>query len=226
MKTKTALLKLGVLILVVSLGITGFYLLSNRNADSSTGKVRVACVGDSITEITGYPENLSRLLGEGYDVGNFGFCGSKVSLDSDNPYMYSEAFQDAIQFQPDIVVVMLGTNDASLSLEQFRGNFVDDYLTLLQRFQSLPHKPQIWIVKPPPVFNETLGLGIEAFDCEIIPAIEQVAVKAGLPTIDVYSKMGNSTYFVDGVHPNAVGAKVIAQTVSNTITAAQQPTPK
>jgi len=153
------------------------------------------------------------LLGKKYLVGNFGVCGSKITLDSDSPYLYSNAFKDAAKFQPDIVVIMLGTNDASPELEQYHGTFANDYLTLIERFQALANKPQVWVVLPPPIFTDWMGLSIEAFSREIIPAITQVAAKKNLPIIDVYSAMQNPCYFTDGVHPNEEGAKLIAEAV-------------
>jgi len=184
---------------------------------NSTTIIRVACVGDSITELTNYPTILSRLLGKNYVIDNFGVSGAKVTLDSDSPYLYSEACRDATKFQPNIVVIMLGTNDAALDFEQYRGNFVEDYLTLLERFQSLASKPQVWVVKPPPIFADEMGLSIEAYDTEIIPAIIQVANKKNLPIIDVHSALQSPRFFSDGVHPNGEGAKLIADVVYRVI---------
>ena len=56
-------------------------------------KVKIACIGDSITAGTGitdkanysYPAVLGKLLGDGYEVGNFGIGGSYI-LPSDNKY--------------------------------------------------------------------------------------------------------------------------------------------
>ncbi len=190
----------------------------SENGKSSTARTRVACVGDSITELTNYTNYLSDKLGSNYAVGNFGACGSKISLDSDNPYLYSDAFKDATEFQPTIVMIMLGTNDASLSLEHTRGDFVEDYLTLVKNFQSLESKPQVWIVKPPPILDENMGLSTYDFNQEIIPAFEVVAARANLPLIDVYSALQNPSYFTDGVHPNEEGAKLIAEVVYRALT--------
>ena len=185
--------------------------------NSSTTTIRVACVGDSITELTNYPTILSRLLGKNYVIDNFGVSGAKVTLDSDSPYLYSEACRDATKFQPNIVVIMLGTNDAVPDFEQCRGNFVEDYLTLVESFQSLASKPQVWVVKPPPIFADGMGLSIEAYSAEIVPAIVQVANKKNLPIIDVYSALQSPRFFTDGVHPNEEGAKLIAEVVYRVI---------
>jgi acyl-CoA thioesterase-1 len=181
-------------------------------------QLRVACVGDSITEMSGYPAYTSELLGSKYLLGNFGVCGSQVLLGSDCSYMYSVAFKSAKEFQPHITVIMLGTNDACPNLEQHQGNLIEDYLMLVRGFEALVSKPKIWIAKPPPIFNEDLWLSGKVMDRIVIPAIEQIAKRAKLPLIDVYSALSDEGYFVDGVHPNEKGARVIADVICKAIT--------
>jgi lysophospholipase L1-like esterase len=212
-KKKLRLLAIGLVILLVSSGIATFYILAG-NKKTSADKIRVACVGDSITEGTKYPADLSKLLGANYTVGNFGVGGSTVSLNSQNPYMNTSAFQNATEFQPNIVIIMLGTNDAHPDLKQYNGSFVDDYMKLVAAFQALASKPKIWIVLPPPVFNNGTGISTEYFTYNVIPSIEQAAKETNLPVINVYSALANySDYFPDGVHPNSEGAKLIANEI-------------
>ncbi len=181
--------------------------------------IRVACVGDSITEGSGYTTKLCELLGENYSVGNFGEDGSTVTLASDKPYMEQDEFQEALNFRPDIIVVMLGTNDARPDFQQYNENFDEDYIRLLSYFQELKNKPQIWVVKSPPIQNNSLEISAPFFNKNVIPQIEHVADDLDLPTIDVYGAFGNrSDYFWDGVHPNSNGAALIASTVYNAIT--------
>ena len=64
--------------------------------------VRVACVGDSITYGHGikdrlhdaYPGVLSSMLGEKYDVRNFGVSGTTTMMGTDMPYMNEQAYKD------------------------------------------------------------------------------------------------------------------------------------
>jgi lysophospholipase L1-like esterase len=185
---------------------------------STQNIIRVACVGDSITEGTYYPMDLMILLGTNYSVGNFGVGGSAVSLDSGKPYMNEDAFQGAKAFQPNIVLIMLGANDASPLNSPSNDSFVEDYRQLIGAFQMLSSKPKMYIVKPPPVFSDETGLNPEFFLKNIIPNIEKVAEQTNLPIIDVYSALANnSNLFPDGVHPNAEGAQLIANTVYQAI---------
>jgi lysophospholipase L1-like esterase len=202
-------------ILVASLAVLFF---ETRGA-TPTSSIRVACVGDSITSDTEYTDILSEMLGSSYRVMNFGVGRTTVSLQADKPYLnQSELFYVAERFNPDIVVIMLGTNDAFFVQER-RCNFVDDYKLLISQFESLSSHPKIYIVIPPPVFNNTIGLPAEVLDDEIIPLINQTAIDLNLPTIDVHTPLLNSPNdFEDGVHPNVDGSEVIATEIYNAIT--------
>ncbi len=180
------------------------------------GKIRVACVGDSITGGTNYPSYLAGLLGSKYEVGNFGVGGTTASMDSGGAYMEQRAFQRAKKFQPNIVIIMLGTNDANpfLYLNLSKATFVEGYMKLIAEFQALSPKPKIYLVKPPPVFNEDTGTDARYFRDIVIGGVEQVAAKTNLPVVDVYSALANqSAFFADGVHPDGEGAKLIANVI-------------
>lgn len=179
----------------------------------STAAIRIACIGDSITELSNYPNQLANMLGDQYIVGNFGACGTTVLTDSGSPYKFTEAYKEITKFQPDIIISILGTNDASPSFEHNLGFFVNDYILLLQEFKNLPSKPEVFIVNPPPIFSEILGLDPELLEKNIIPAITETSIETCLPVIDVHSAVNKQEYFFDGVHPNIMGARVIAQEV-------------
>ena len=99
-------------------------LLSTTTAFSAEsgadGPIRVACVGDSITygsgvenrEQNAYPAVLGRLLGERYEVRNFGVGGATLQKRGDKPYWSLDAYKDVTLFKPHIVVIKLGTNDS------------------------------------------------------------------------------------------------------------------
>ena len=192
-----------------------------RNQTLPINPIRVACVGDSITEGTEYPADLWMLLGANYTVKNFGVGGSTVSLKSQKPYMNETAFQKAKEFLPNIVVIMLGTNDANPTYHQYIESFADDYKKLIGEFQALASKPKIWLVKPPPIFNNGTGLSTPFFTQDVLPRIEQAANEMNLPTIDAYTALvSHPEYFPDGVHPNNEGANIIATEIYKTIISA------
>lgn len=212
--TRTKNVGVVALILILLIALAAAIYVEARNQNHPRSLLRVACVGDSITQITDYPSDLQALLGSKSSVGNFGASGSTVILTSVNPYMYERALQGAMNFQPTTVVIMLGTNDARSDVYPSIDSFVNDYVQLIQQFEALKTKPQIFLAIPPPVYNNTLGISDENLVSGVIPRIEQVANQTGLPTIDVYSHLLNQTScFVDGVHPNGDGAQVIADVI-------------
>jgi sialate O-acetylesterase len=183
-------------------------------------KTLVACVGDSITEGSLYPAYLQELLGSGYNVENFGSGGSTVLLSSDKPYMNQPVFAHAAELRPDIVVIILGTNDANPRFFGDIESFVADYTQLIRAFHSAQ---KIWIVIPPPILDDGLGPKEANLVEGVIPRIHQVATELNYPTIDVYSLLqGKSDFFSrDGVHPNAKGSQAIADAVYLAITSQQ-----
>ena len=94
-----------------------FILIAGLNgwAQEATEVIRVACVGNSITFGAGianrdrdsYPSVLGQMLGRGYEVRNFGFSARTMLMKGDHPYMKEQMFQDALKYNPDIVVIKL-----------------------------------------------------------------------------------------------------------------------
>jgi acyl-CoA thioesterase-1 len=218
MNNKMKLLALANAILIVLVGVETFALAMMLTESGQPSTIRVACVGDSITAGTEYSVDLWLLLGSNYEVGNFGDSGATALLNSWRPYMNQSKFQNAKEFQPNMVVIILGTNDGLHELHQYNESFENDYSKLITQFRQLESKPQIWIVKPPPIFSNSIDLSSTYFAQTIISQIEEEANKQNLPIIDIYSAFGNHTdYFKDCVHPNSQGAALLASEVYNAI---------
>src|SRR5436190_18515449 len=87
-------------------------------AAPAAAATKVACIGDSITHGAGatgpnkYPSWLGHLLGGAYQVGNFGVSGSTMMMGPGASYWKTTTFADSKAFAPNIVVIMLGTNDS------------------------------------------------------------------------------------------------------------------
>jgi acyl-CoA thioesterase-1 len=216
MNRRTKLLAIVVALMMAGSGIAVYAVIA---IDSTPHPIRVACVGDSITEGSGYPDKLQTLLGSNYVVHNFGVSGSTVSLNSTKPYMNQVAFRRAEVFNPQIIVIMLGTNDANPQIAQSEENFEADYTQLITYFEELEGNQTVWIVRSPPIFSISSSYNNTYLVDTLLPQIDNVANQLDLPTIDIYSAFGNhSDYFMDGVHPNADGAWLIASNVYNAIT--------
>ena len=123
-----------VAIVLVSIFIVYFLngRISGEEYPIEEGDTRIAAVGDSITNglyITNWPEGnypnqLDSLLDEGFGVVNFGVNNRTAQITADHPYSYTDTYEESIDFEPHIVVFMLGTNDAKkhnwVSREQFK----------------------------------------------------------------------------------------------------------
>ncbi|MCL4430643.1 MAG: GDSL-type esterase/lipase family protein [Candidatus Bathyarchaeota archaeon] len=214
MNRTVKLLALAVTVLLVAASLEAVMLAAITNEQTPQSPVRVACVGDSITRGTEYTLYLWEKLGSNYVISDFGVGGVTVSLKSESAYMNTTAFELAKQFQPDIVVVMLGTNDADNDLNISKEQFISDYLSLLSEFQSLSSKPKVYIVLPPPIFENDANLNGTLLTQMIIPSISEVANVTGVSLVDAYTPLlDHPDYFGDGVHPKVEGAQVIADAV-------------
>lgn len=189
------------------------------------GQIRVACVGDSVTYGFGipnrgknsYPAQLGRLLGDGYCVNNYGYSGRTASDSGDRPYRAENLYRKALSFEPDIVVVMLGSND-SKPFNWDNTAVRAGYAALLDDFAALRSRPRIYVVTPTPVFpvNGKVKFQIDGdvIDNELVPLTRGVATGRGLPIVDMHTVFdGRSELFSDGCHPNKDGAKLFAETV-------------
>ena len=208
------------LALVLSLSVTATTL-------AEESPVKIACVGDSITfgagvenrEVNAYPQVLGRLLGERASVANFGRSGATLLKQGDFPYWEREQFKEATEFQPGIVIIKLGTNDSKPQNWKFSTQFPADLEAMIAHFRSLESKPIVYLCKPVPVPKTAYGISEAIVGGEVIPYVEAVARKTKCRLIDLYTPLSKMPENIpDGVHPNAAGARVMAETVYEAIT--------
>ncbi|MBQ9463070.1 MAG: hypothetical protein IJU68_05365 [Bacteroidales bacterium] len=186
--------------------------------------VKVACIGDSITwgftilrrGKLSYPAQLNELLGPDFLVKNFGVNNSCASFHSDLPYGLTRCLSAALRFNPDMVVMMLGTNDS----KRINWNplfFREGYNRILDRVLAMEQFLKVCLMVPPPVFSEfgpePFALSNRRLECEVIPAIVEIADYRSLPLIDLHTALADRALFNDGVHPSSTGAAVIANEV-------------
>ncbi len=197
------------------------------------GAVRtVACIGDSITRGTfvwrrhrnSYPVRLQAMLGDAFTVADFGVNGHAAQRSADLPYWNSRAFHESARFRPDVALIMLGTNDCRGDNWKGRDPFVSDYSELVGRYLSLESDPAVWLLTPPALFRLGRGKQVrygmdERALAQIREGVAGVAQELGCGLIDVYAAtVGHPEAFrFDGVHPDAAGARLIAETVFGAI---------
>ncbi len=183
--------------------------------------IRVACVGDSITYGTrienrlynAYPSQLGRMLGPGYEVRNFGVSGATLLRNGNMPYTQLPAFEDALAFKADIVLIKLGSNDSKRINRPFFGELKSDYHQLIQAFRDVNPSSRIIILIPVPAFNfgEPVLINPETVSERIIPLVEEVAYEAECEILDLYHLfLDREELFPDKVHPNREGAALMA----------------
>lgn len=186
-------------------------------------EIKVACIGDSITDGGGnskadfYPVQLDSMLGQEYKVLNCGESGATMQSDGNKPYWYQKDFHNVFAYQPDIIVVMLGTNDSKT--ENWNAtSFERDYQSMLDTLSTLNTNPKVFLCSPPPAYSSAWNISDSTIRAGVVPIVERLAKKNKLKIIDVYSGMtGISDLFPDGIHPNAEGKQLMAQIIASAI---------
>ncbi len=190
----------------------------------------VACVGDSITYGWGisnrnytYPVQLGRILRQfdrKWETQNFGVSGATLLENTNKPYVVQNAYNQALASEPEVVVIMLGTNDtARASTSTIEHDFIPDYLALIDAFAQLPSQPRIFVCYPPPILGGGYGSNTTLRDV-IIPLIERLPTYRDVEVIDMYAPLEECDHlFISPgyLHPNAEGAMVMAEVVASVI---------
>ncbi len=188
--------------------------------------VRVACVGNSITdgsgidmaEKNGYPAQLQKKLGNGYHVKNFGVGARTLMNSGDRPYMKELAWRDVLAFNPNVVIIKLGTNDSKTDNWAHKKDFEADYQIMIDKLSSLPAKPRIFLAHPIKAFKTQWTITDSVIVNEVIPAIDRVAERNGLEIIDLHNAIEDGALILsDGIHPNAKGAAKLAEVVARAV---------
>lgn len=147
----------------------------------------MACVGNSITYGTGikdrendaYPSQLQRMLGDAYEVGNFGRPSATLLAHGHMPYFQQAEWNAAKAFTADIAVVHLGINDTDpRNWPNYRDEFVTDYLHLIDTLRQVNPQVRILIARLTPIRHDhhRFTSGTKLWHDEIQEAIEPQSV--------------------------------------------------
>ncbi len=201
---------------------------------SDGDKLRIACIGDSITQGTGvddkehdsYPAQLQALLGDDYVVGNFG-KGSSYVLKADSKfnttykdrpqlsYKNTVQYADSIDFEPDVVVIMLGTNDMRHMLsDAAKAEFKDTLKELVESYEELSSVQKVYLCTNIHALSSSMAEQLSSG--EMGRLVKETAEAAGCGFIDIggitfdfMSVYMNTT--ADRLHPGKEGYAEIAK---------------
>ena len=206
-------------------GLSGLRITSRPKP----GQIKIACVGDSITYghgITGWPANtypyvLQKLLGKGYHVCNFGASGRSVHPVTDRPYVKEPHYPESLAYQADVVVFMMGTNDAKVS--NWHGS--EAFREALERMLDSYADSRTILCTPAALFGTDSDPDMASYDIQIPSVMEivnitrEVAQQRGYQLIDIQGLTADHPewYIADKVHPGNVGAAAIAKKIYKAI---------
>ena len=187
--------------------------------------IKVAFVGNSITQGPGrenpgsFPLQVGKILGDAYQVKNFGIGGRTLLKKGDFPYWNEPQFQEVKDFRPDVVLIKLGTNDSKPQNWAHKGEFVQDYLDLIAEFRDhMPKDGKVYVMLPVPVTRENFGINPVIMNSEQRLMLFEIIQKSGAEVIDLYTPLQDKPeLFPDGVHPTAEGLAIMAGVISRRI---------
>ncbi len=184
-------------------------------------KQRVVFVGDSITAPSdGYTaKTAAQFSGTDYSFMNAGQSGYCLSPAADSPYTSLSNYKNSQLFLPNIVFIMLGTNDSKPRNWTERGvsaRFEQDLKDMVNAYRALDSKPTVVIATSPTVYmNKGRVDTIDNDTVDLIVAIQKkVAAELDCPLLDINAVTKNQdTWFNDndGVHPNQTGHAGMAE---------------
>lgn len=206
------------------------------------GKLKIACLGDSITDGTNlaelysdgeyrdysYPSRLGEVLGA--EVSNFGIGGSSYGRYWDKAFC--ERYTD-IPEDTDIIIVMGGDNDGYCLREDMVGSMENrEYRTLYGDLDELmrglkenyPEAEVIFMTPMPNLLHDVLRKERPELLSQtvVVNAVTSLADEYGFSVIDLYNSNFFdshdadivSKYIPDSVHPNEEGYELFARHVA------------
>lgn len=184
--------------------------------------IRVVCVGNSITygagianrEKNSYPKQLQYLLGSHYKVLNAGCNSATLLSEGDYPYIERDEYKQSLEFEPHIVIIKLGTNDAKpqnrIKLDQYKS----DYQKLIDSYRALPTEPRIILATPVRCYLGEDEFSTQAIESAMIPVIRELALENNLEILNFYTLFSPEyawEIMPDRLHPSSIGAGMMAR---------------
>ncbi|MDI9539999.1 MAG: GDSL-type esterase/lipase family protein [Bacillota bacterium] len=224
-----------VILIILLAPFIGWYLYQNgfskiiRNPEVQPEQIKVACVGDSVTYGYGiknwpennYPKQLQNLLGNDYHVANFGVSGCCVGKKTNMPYLKTKTYLNSLEYEADILVFMIGSNDSKPFNWQNKEKFKEEYSTLLETYIRKKNIKIFLCTISTAFFPKGRSSGVTNYGIQpeivdiIVEVIKEIADEKEYELIDINKITAyNFSWFVkDNVHPDKEGALSIAKEI-------------
>lgn len=184
-------------------------------------KKRVICIGASITAGArttnpaeySFPARLGTLLGNDYEVINYGVGGTTMLRKGNNPYWDTEAYREALKSNPDIVFIDLGGNDAKAVNRPFYGEMEQDARDMIQSFKILPSNPRVILLLPTVFFEkDTMQIWDPISINQVAPRLMKAAYEEKIEVLDMHPLLIDRPDLIpDGIHPENEGSEILAK---------------
>lgn len=195
----------------------------------SADPLRIAVIGDSIStgahaedpQHNGYPARLGHLFGKKAEVRAFARGGACLSLKAENSLTNSPVFKRAVDWKPDVALVMLGTNDSNVSPDNWkhRAELEGDARHVIASLRNANPDVEVHLIGPPPMFPDRKGLKPErvANLKQRVPNMGEIrrmnlGIAAAEPRV-FHHDISGALYAdrtTDGVHPDTFGHEDLA----------------
>lgn len=189
------------------------------------GRVRIAAVGDSNTYGAGallqgrkrrsYPAQLEQLLGDGYQVLNYGVNRCTLQQEGDWPYDATPFAEESLRARADVVLIMLGSDDArgdNWNPARYESQLADFALRYRSRGAT------VFLLTPPVAYENRGGVSARTIEEEVAPIVRRVASALNVELIDVFEITARSTTsHPDGIHLDARASGIVAEAVAEAL---------
>jgi lysophospholipase L1-like esterase len=210
---------------------TAFYMPLFLSAQANNYTVRIAFLGNSITEGSGltdpannsYPGQVAQMLtdiyGDTCEVFNAGVSGRTLLKKGDYPLWDEDKFSQAWYYAPDIVFIMLGTNDTKpYNWDDYGNEFYGDYQAMIDTFALRNPNCKFIIAYPPPAFGIVYDIRDSVIVAGVNPVIDQIIEDNDFEYVDFYTALKDSAHlFYDKIHPSVEGSAIMANMVVDKI---------
>ena len=149
---------------------------------------------------------------EGKTMMTNGMCGPPAQ--GNCSYVGTPSWPAALASSPDIVTIMLGTNDAKafnwFGVQKAGDSYEQDYINMIRTVQALPSRPQVFVMTLVPLFEPyPYEMDPNVINSIISPlptgVIGRVAAATGVRVVDIHSVFVaagfDKSITCDGCHP-------------------------